>query len=56
MAGGTIVEDGPSLYGGGIGVDCLQQDRSCKGIVVGGDQTRVSKINIGVYFIAVVRP
>lgn len=56
MAGGTRVEDGPSLYGGSIGADCLQQDRSCKGIVAGGDRTRVSKINIGVYFIAVVRP
>ena len=57
MAGGTGVEDGPSLDGVGIGVDHLYKDRSCKGVVVGGDQTRDCKINIGVYFIAViVRP
>ncbi len=56
MTGGAGVEDGPFLYGIGIGADCFQQDRSCKGIVVGGDQMRVRKINIGVYFIAVVRP
>jgi hypothetical protein len=29
---------------------------SCKGIVVGGDQTRVCQINIGVYFLVVVAP
>ncbi len=53
MAGGDRVEDGPAFDGDGIGVDCFQKDRGCKGIVVGGDQTRICKINIGVYFIAV---
>ena len=57
MASGAGVKDGPAFDGGGIGVDRFQKDSSCKGVVVGGDRTRICKNNIGVYFIAVfVRP
>ena len=57
MAGGARIKDGPSVDGGGISVDCLLKDRSCKGIIAGGDRMRAFKINIGIYFTAViVRP
>ncbi len=37
VAGGTKVMDGLLFDGFGIGINCLEKDRSCEGIVVGGD-------------------
>jgi hypothetical protein len=32
----SIVKDGPLFDGGGIGIDCFEEDGGYKGIVVGG--------------------
>ncbi len=36
VANHSGVMDGPSLYGGSININCFEEDRGCKGIVVGG--------------------
>ncbi len=50
VACGTGVEDGPLFDGFGVDINRLEKDRSCKGVIVGGDQTRRSKFNITIYF------
>ncbi len=36
MARCSGVKDGPSFDGGGININCFEEDGGCKGIVVGG--------------------
>ncbi len=35
------VKDGPSFYGGGININCFEEDGGCKGIVVGGGRATI---------------